>query len=188
VGVQLQKDRLYYPKALNALDRLTGLDDIALRISSRDLHAEWRAATNRSVVTRAYRLATEEGVTTDVELAFAWLYQDVAHGDHSTTGRLGVQERFRAAAGFFSGLAILALATHNFIGQLVELGTIQLPAETFSDPVIVTETEFVWECEVYESEVGADLGDVESGGPVPDHFRPLFDSVKELREERERPL
>jgi hypothetical protein len=74
------------------------------------------------------------------------------------------------------------------INQLVELGTIQLPAETFSDPVIVTETEFVWECEVYESEVGADLCDVESGGPVPDHFRPLFDSVKELREERERPI
>jgi hypothetical protein len=37
---------------------------------------------------------------------------------------------------------------------------------------------------VYESEVGADLGDAETG-PLPDHFRPAFDLVHQLHEQRQ---
>jgi hypothetical protein len=31
-----------------------------------------------------------------------WLYQDVVHGDESTTGDLGIVERYRAAVGVFA--------------------------------------------------------------------------------------
>ncbi len=44
----LPNDRLYWSKALGALDRLTGLNDMAIRVSSRDLRKEWTEATDRS--------------------------------------------------------------------------------------------------------------------------------------------
>jgi len=80
----LASDRLHWPKALGALDRLTGLEDPALRSSSSDLGEEWRQATDRTSRARAfytgYQLADNGGPTqhlTDIDLAYAWLYQDV---------------------------------------------------------------------------------------------------------------
>lgn len=44
----------------------------------------------------------------------------------------------------------------------------------------VTDTEVVLEGKMYESEVVADLGDFDSGGPVPQHFRPAFDAIHQM--------
>ena len=57
----LKTDRLYWPDALAALDRPTGLDDMALRISSMELWDEWREATGREDRVRAYSVLTEDG-------------------------------------------------------------------------------------------------------------------------------
>jgi hypothetical protein len=189
----LKKDRLYWPKALNALDRLTSLEDLAIRLSSRALREEWTGATDRTSRTRAYRIGYRvgadgegvEGHLTDIDLAYAWLYQDVAHGDEVSTGYFGVNERYRAAVGLFSQMAVVAIETLHYINHLVELGVIELPVGTFSDPVTVTDTEFVMEGRLYESEIEADLGDAETGGPLPDHFRPVFDLVHQLHEQRQ---
>ncbi len=85
----------------------------------------------------------------------------------------------------FSGIAVVTLATLNMIRQLVELGVIELPKQAFTDPVVVTDSEVVIECEAYESDVGADLGDVESGGPLPAHFRPVQEAAAERRAQRQ---
>jgi hypothetical protein len=140
----------------------------------------WMTATDRASRTRAYRISVNARRYTDVELAFAWLYQDVAHGDESTTGELGIVERYRAAVGVFSHVAVMSLRTLDYLKQLVEHGVLQLPAEAFSDDVIITDTEVVIDGPFYESEVGADLGDWESGGPLPAHFRPAFDAIHEM--------
>ena len=85
----LKGDRLYWPKVLDALDRLTGLEDQRLRTWSEQLRRAWAAATERNTGReRAYRLGYrvgadgegEQGHHTDMDMAYAWLYQDVAHG------------------------------------------------------------------------------------------------------------
>jgi hypothetical protein len=103
-------------------------------------------------------------------------------GDQVSTGHFDVNERYRAAVGVFSHMAVVAIETLHYINHLVELGVIELPVGTFSDPVIVTE--FVTEGLLYESEVGADLGDSETGGPIPDHLRPAFELTQQLFEQR----
>ena len=75
----------------------------------RRLRRKWRESTSRSPRTRAYRVAIDSKMHTDIELPFAWPYQDGAHGDESTTGYLGVGERFAAAVGVFAHIAVVAL-------------------------------------------------------------------------------
>lgn len=187
----LPKDRIYWSKALDALDRLTGLTDMTISASSRDLRQEWKQATDRTSRTRAFwssYVAGEhgeggQGRFTDIDLAYAWLYQDVAHGDEVSTGYFGVDERYRAAVGVFSQMAVVAIETLHYINHLVELGLITLPVGTFSDPVVVTKSEFVIEGKLFEGEVGADIGDVATGGPIPDHFRPAFELIHELAQQ-----
>lgn len=195
----LTRDRLYWPHALDAIDRLTGLQDVAVRLSSRQLRQEWIQATDRTTSrTRAYFSSYasaevlvggegDQGQFSDIDLAYAWLYQDVAHGDEVSTGRFNVTERYHAAVGVFSHIAVVAIETLHYINELVELGLIDLPVGTFSDQVIVTATELVWEGQMYQSEVGADLGDALSGGPLPDHFRPAFDLAHELHQQNAEP-
>lgn len=180
----LKSDRLYWPKALAALDRLTGLDDIALRISSKDLVQEWREATGREDRTRAYFVVTEDGTKqTDVDLAYAWLYQDLAHGDEVSTGQLGIQQRFNAAVGVFSHLAVVAIETLHYINGLCELGVIELPVGTFSDRV-TARTDFGMKVTgVHQVDLAEDLGELPPGSPLPDSARPLSEVVNELRQQ-----
>ena len=181
----LQKDRLYWPKALAALDRLTGLDDVAVKISSKHLRDEWHQATDRKDRVRAYFfLVEDEKRQTDVDLAYAWLYQDLAHGDEVSTGHLGVQHRFEAAVGVFAHLAVVAIETLHYINGLCELGIIKLPVGTFSDRVTAFQTGITMKVSsVYEVALDEDLNELTARGPLPDSARPIIDVVKELREQ-----
>lgn len=62
--------------------------------------------------------------------------------------------------------------TLHYLNELVEQGVIDLPVGTFTDPVVVTDAVYVTEGRLYQSEVGADLGDVATGGPIPEPFGP----------------
>lgn len=189
----LESDRLYWKKALGALDRLTGLEDPALRASSSDLREEWNQAANRGSRARAfytgYQVADDDGQAqhlTDLDLAYAWLYQDVAHGDEVTTGYFGVKERYRAAVGVFSHLAVVAIETLHYINCLVQLGVITLPVGTFSDPVVVTGDDYVFHGLglLVETDVGNDLRDPAIAASVPDVLRPAFVLAQQMLEQR----
>jgi hypothetical protein len=188
----MKKDRLYWPEALSALDRLTGLEDLALRLSSRALREEWTQATERHTSReRAYRLGYRVGADgeggqahlTDIDMAYAWLYQDVAHGDEVSTGYFGVKERFRAAVGVFSHMAVVAIETLHYMNELVELGVLELPVGTFSDPVVVTDSEYVMQAYFFDTEVGADLSELDP--VIPEHLRPAFELAQQLMANRE---
>lgn len=183
----LKNDRLYWPKVLDALDRLTGLDDQRLRSWSEQLRVAWRKATERNTPQeRAYRLGYqvgddgegEQGHFTDIDVAYAWLYQDVAHGDAVSTGYFGVTERYRAAVGVFSHMAVVAIGTLHYINDLVALGVLELPVGTFSDPVVVTDTEYVEQLYWFDTEVDADLDVLDS--EVPEHLRPALELAKRV--------
>jgi hypothetical protein len=183
----LTGDRLYWTTLIDALDRLTGLDDLGLRLTSEHFRQEWKKATERRTPEeRAYRLGyqrgnepdAEQGHFTDLDVAYAWLYQDVAHGDAVSTGYFGIMERFRAAAGVFSHIAVVAIETLHYINGLVELGILDLPVGTFSDPVVVTSREYVQRAFVLIGEVGADL--VGSGTQLPEQLRPALELVRQV--------
>ena len=188
----LSGDRLHWKKALDALDRLTGMADETIRGSSRDLGEEWTRATDRASRARAfyagYQAADDNGETqhlTDIDLAYAWLYQDVAHGDEVTTGHFGVEERYKAAVSVFSHLAVVALETLHYINHLVELGVITLAVGTFSDPVVVTSDQYVKTgMRLIETAVGDDLSDPALAESVPEHLRPAFVMAQEMVQQR----
>ncbi len=188
----LKSDRLYWPKVLDALDRLTGIEDQRLRLWSDQLRQAWTKATERNTrQERAYRLGYRVGADadgeqahhTDIDMAYAWLYQDVAHGDEVSTGHFDVKERFRAAVGVFSYMAVVAIETLQYINRLVELGLLDLPVGTFSDPVVVTDREYVRQAYFFDTEVGADLSELDS--EIPEHLRPALNLAKKLMASRE---
>ena len=156
----LTGDRLHWKKAFDALDRLTGF-------STDDLRAEWTRATDRARPGRAfftgYQVGDEPGGETqhltDVELAYAWLYQDVAHGDEVSTGFFDVTERYKAAVGVFAHMAVVTIETLEYINQLTELAVINLPVGTFTDPVVVTANYYEFHGFAIETDVGDDLSD-----------------------------
>jgi hypothetical protein len=153
-----------------------------------DLWTEWHEATGRDNRVRAYFVVTEDKQNnkkqTDVDLAYAWLYQDLAHGDAVTTGGLGIQQRYEAAVGVFSHLAVVALETLHYINALCELGIIALPVGTFSNRVIASGTEGGMKLTaVYEVDLDEDLDEITPSGPLPPSARPIDEVVKELREQ-----
>jgi hypothetical protein len=177
----LPKDRLFWKKGLAALDRLTGLDHYLVRSSSEELREEWRAALARDAETRAYRVDTDDGSLTDLDLAYAWLYQDVAHGDASKTLHFDIIERYLAAIGIFSHIAVVAIETLHYVNLLVQDGVIDLPVGTFSDPVIVTTNEYDRDAKVYMADPDTDF-DFAGIGPddeLPPHFRPAYEVLSE---------
>jgi hypothetical protein len=177
----LPKDRLFWKKGLAALDRLTGLDDHLVRSSSEELREEWRAALARDAEARAYRVDTDDGSLTDLDLAYAWLYQDVAHGDTSKTLHFDINERYLAAVGVFSHIAVVAIETLHYVNLLVEDGVLVLPVGTFSDGVIVFASEYVREAKVYMADPDTDF-DFAGIGPddeLPPDFRPAYEVLSE---------
>ena len=58
------------------------------------------------------------------------------------------------------------------------MGFLDLPVGTFSDPVVVTDREYVKEVYFFETEVGADLSVLD--GEVSEDLRSAFEIAKEM--------
>ncbi|WP_433616896.1 hypothetical protein ACQP2P_16170 [Dactylosporangium sp. CA-139114] len=125
------------------------------------LKAEWAAIKPRSEVLRAYEvhLSTEGSAeperVTDNVLGFAWLYGDVVHSDADRLARtrsFGVRERFRAAAPLVAHIMVLTIATLNFARILHAQGWLPVTDEVFDTPVVVSDTTFRHEGQIYLGE------------------------------------
>ena len=187
----LTSDRLYWSNALDAVDRLTGGADALVCKSTTELRAEWTRATDRTSRARAFFTGYEAKHdstltmdTTDIDLAYAWLYQDVAHGDEVSTGMFDVLDRYRAAVSVFSHIAVVAIETLHYLNDLVELGALALPVGTFSDAVVVTQTEYRMRGAFMETEVGNDLSDPALADQLPEELRPAFRLAERMVQKR----
>jgi hypothetical protein len=125
------------------------------------LKAEWAAIKPRSEVLRGYEVhlstagSTESQRVTDNVLGFAWLYGDVVHSDADRLARtrsFGVAERFRAAAPLVAHIMVLTIATLNFARSLHANGWLPVEAEVFDTPVVVSDTTFRQEGQIYLGE------------------------------------
>ncbi|EME18524.1 hypothetical protein [Rhodococcus triatomae] len=110
------------------------------------LKTEWTKTQDGRSTVRAYKVVTEDGAISDVELGFAYIYGDVVHADPkriAQTEEHGVVERYKAAVPLVAQLMINTIATLNVIKLFVERGHLDLPGEPFERTVTVTATEFV---------------------------------------------
>jgi hypothetical protein len=88
----------------------------------------------------------------DTVLGFAYCYGDVVHSDAgrlAETRAFGVKERFRAAVPIVANLMGLAIGTLQFTRLLREEGLIQVDDDIFDTPVVVTDTTFREEGQVF---------------------------------------
>jgi hypothetical protein len=69
------------------------------------------------------------------------------------------------------------------ISWLVANGFLDLSVGTFSDPVAVTDPEYVQKVHFFDTEVGADLSVLDD--EMPENLRPALELAKEMMAKRE---
>jgi hypothetical protein len=140
----LSGDPTWYGHALTALGALSNQDPELVQ-RARDLRRAWQHACGSA--TRGYwvqRIApTGSDVTTDRQLAWAWLYGDLVHADPHTAAidDLGLEERVLAAVGLMDELVLLTTATLALIEEAQDSGLLDLPNAPFESPVVLGRTE-----------------------------------------------
>lgn len=150
----LANDTLGHSKVMDSLDAVTAtVTDPRVARANAKLRELWQRATERDrtrgAKTRAYSMAvgTADSDTvdraTDLDLAYAWLYEDSVHGDLPSYDQFDARDRYRAATHVFAGIACIALDTLEYLRLLIADGHLELPAEALETPVVVTETQ--WE-------------------------------------------
>ncbi|MFI7511742.1 hypothetical protein ACIBSS_33545, partial [Micromonospora aurantiaca] len=142
----------------------------------RGLKQEWEEIQPKGQGVRGYFLEQSTAYSqqsqraTDNVLGFAWIYGDVVHNDTdrlAQTRAFGVTERFRAAVPLVAQIMVLTIATLNFARLLYREGLLPLEDGIFETPVIVTETTFRQEGQIYLGE--PDSSDTPMVLPPPGH-------------------
>ncbi|MCF8610191.1 hypothetical protein L5G28_08470 [Gordonia sp. HY285] len=165
----LENDALGHQKVMDSLDALTDLTDDRIGRGNAKMRADWATATERHRNTRggkarAYNVAvgdvsSPEAVdrATDLDLAYAWLYQDSVHGDLPDFDEFDARDRYQAAVHVCSGIAVVAIESLAYIRFLVEQGKLSLPEDAFTVDVVVTEPEWTLPGQAYVGDLGIDL-------------------------------
>lgn len=82
---------------------------------------------------------------TDLQLAYAWLYGEVVHGDEARLAEaasFGLDERFRAATLLVGNAARLTVWTLNTLRNMRIRGLVQLDQSHFDEAVAIGSTEY----------------------------------------------
>ncbi len=143
----MQRDDLHFRKVVNALRPALAADPERLATLDK-LTASWEKYNPKSGTTLG--LASQVGPADeplgefipDTTLADAWLYCDFGHGDTDAIDRVGehnLDSRFHAAVVLVTNIALVAMATLNFIKHCCEAGLLDLGAELFTEPVLARE-------------------------------------------------
>jgi hypothetical protein len=182
----LASDTLGHAKVMDALDALTDTTDKAIAASNAQLRQQWSDATERDrtrgAKTRAYRVGVQDIETgetasaTDLDLAYAWLYEDSVHGDLPSYDEFDARDRYSAAIHVFAHIAVVALETLAYIRFLVENGHLSLPAEAFEVDVVVDEPKWEQRGHAYFGPPGEvpDALDIDYG-TAPEGMRPIHE-------------
>lgn len=184
----LQGDPTFYATFFTALSYLlwaAGTRESVME-QVKSLKKEWAKIDPRGRKIRGYGLQVSTAGSrpseqiADTVLGFAYFYGDVVHSDAdrlAETRAFGVRERFRAAVPIVANLMGLAIGTLQFTRLLHEEGLIQVDDDIFDTPVVVTDTTFREEGQVFlapprtgDNPVDAPpLGEELGGGWTPIH-------------------
>lgn len=174
----LKGDAIQYGRVLNALtttvQNCSDTEDSRrfIREEISTLRSRWRRldieapATTQAFELRVFDHAHEPiaAAVTDTQLAAAWLYADLVHADPkpNLTPALvyPLKERYIAAVGVFSRIALLSLSTRDVILHAADRFGFHFPAEILSEPVTVNDLTLVdKDIEFYEVPEGVMASD-----------------------------
>lgn len=166
----LQKEPTHNSRVTNALSYFARSDD-SLREPIHGLKSRWAALRPDSKSLLGYSAQVmasadaEVESMTDLQLAYAWLYGDVVHGDQDRLKQaraFGLDERFRAAILLIANAARYTVWTLNTLRNVRYRGLVNLDDALFLQPVVVTDTEYRREASAMIGQPGAqppNLGD-----------------------------
>ncbi|MET7424970.1 hypothetical protein [Dactylosporangium sp. NPDC005555] len=163
----LNEDPTFHAKVTSALGYLLRaasapqdvMDDL------KGLRAEWAKIKPKGQDVRGYSLERSvagSGVSerlADNVLGFAWIYGDLIHNDTerlAPTRSFGVVERFRAAVPLIAQIMMLTIATLHFTRIQHRNGLVPIDESLLEAPVVVTETTFRIQAQVFVAELLAD--------------------------------
>ena len=135
----IRDERVYWELVLNAIEDLTPQKIRDEVIDLEGLRAAYAGVTQGKNTPQAYSVITENGQLTDLQIADLWLYSDALHARTITSAvgtDLGLDERYRAAAGVYARLGSVVNATYNLIAHLVREGLLDLDKAVFTERVI----------------------------------------------------
>lgn len=167
----LKDEPIHYPKVLAAVTSLVRAKNEAqaaelARTHVKDLKGQWQSVDiEKPDLVQGYWYQSKNTATgevtprvTDTQLAAAWLYGDLVHANPKPRIQAAMayplKERYAAAVGVFSRLALLTLRTKKLIQDLVDEDCFKLSATTWSEPVSVPNDELVDEGVSYLAPVG----------------------------------
>lgn len=161
----LDRESIFYVKVLDAIEELTGAypqPDDEKRIT--DLRAQWQRTDARGTQVQGYTLQAlhpEKGATSvvsDSQLAAGWIYIDLVHvdpqGPKTESLQHTLKDRFTAAVRIYSGVALLALETLDYLEELRDRSLVALPDELWNTEVTVSQGESPIQIQLFMAEVG----------------------------------
>lgn len=145
----LQKESTYWSKVMNALGFFVR-DNPHAREHLARLKEGWRRVSEadgdsgQMVQVIDAATGTETALTSDMKLAYAYIYGDVIHHDEQRLASVqgfDIQHRFEEAATLVGRIIAATLRTLQYVEELAKHGVIPLPPEAVTTTVVVTATE-----------------------------------------------
>jgi hypothetical protein len=186
----MRDEPVYWELVLDAIEELTPQKIRDEVIDLEGLRAAYADVTEGKNTAQAYSVITQNGQLTDLQLADLWLYADAMHARMitSTVGSdLGLDERYRAAAGVYSRLGAAVNATLNLIAHLVREGQIELDEAVFTERVTAETSIDMPIAGGYSAPVGAAPMPTDLSGTSeldPNVWRPIWEVFEEIIESR----
>jgi hypothetical protein len=140
----LQRDTVYYGKALNALKYFVHDDNETFANHIKDLRADWQKLDLSSKDPLGYLSwigkingPLGEGVSAR-SLAYAWLYGDLVHADNipDQVGQHGINYRYQAGVLLITNIAVMAVSTLNLVRAAHDADLVPIPDEAFTESVL----------------------------------------------------
>ena len=159
----LQRELTHHANVVSALKHFAGADPSlldainGLKTRWHDLRPERKDLLAWSAQVMVAPGAEVETLT-DVQLAYAWLYGDVVHGDQDRLAKacsFGLDERFRAATLVIGNAAQLTLWTLNLLRNMRVRGMLSIDDSYFDEVVTIESTEYRRATSVAVGEVGS---------------------------------
>lgn len=184
----MRDEPVYWELVLDAIAGLAPQDLLDGVLDIEDLRAVFADITKGKKV-QAYFVMTESGQLTDMELADLWLNTDALHAKpiNSTVGNeLGLDERFRAAAGVYARLGAAVSNLYALIKHLAEEGVLDIADSAFTEPVLARACVDDVIVGGYSAPPGStplptDMSDVMELDPA---WRPMWEEIEEEIEAR----
>lgn len=185
----IRDERVYWEAVLDAIADLTPQDLLDEVIDIEDLRKVFADITTGKKSAQAYYVMTDSGQLSDMELADLWLNSDALHAQviNSAVGKeLGLDERFRAAAGVYARLGAAVSSALALITYLVGEGVLELDQSVFSERVLAETSVNDVMAVGYSAPAGStpmptDMSEFTSLDP---NWRPIWEEFEEIIEAR----